>query len=135
MTGSLGTGQTHIAFVHNDANDTLKVYVDGTEQASATASTAINWTNTTDSLYIGMQNGFTDRSYAGRLDGIRITPGVARWTANFTPPTEAEEHTYDANNALLLHCNGIDGSTTFTDDSANASDAPPTISGAFFAFM
>ena len=82
-----------------------------------------------------MQNGFTGRSFDGWLDGIRITKGAARWTANFTPPTEAEEHTYDANNELLLHCNGTDGSTTFTDDSANSSDAPPTSGGAPWEMM
>ena len=129
MTGSLGTGQTHIAFVHNDAADTLKVYVDGTEQASATASTAINWTNTTDSLYIGMQNGFTDRSFAGWLDEIRITPDVARWTANFTPPGRTY---YNLNDALRLHCDGADASTTFTDSSADTTDIAPTKKGGAF---
>lgn len=79
----------HIAFVHDKTGDTLKIYIDGTEDNSATASTAITWSNVAQPLYIGSQQGFTStRTIDGWMDEIRISKGVARWTSNFTPPTE-----------------------------------------------
>jgi hypothetical protein len=49
----------------------------------------------------------------GWLDELRVSKGVARWTSNFTPPASA--HTGDSNTVLLLHMDGADGSTTFSD--------------------
>ena len=40
----------------------------------------------------------------GYLDEVRVSKGIARWTENFTPPTEA--YTADANTKLLLHFDG-----------------------------
>ena len=51
----------------------------------------------------------------GYIDEFRISKGIARWTSNFTPPTEA--YTTDLYTKLLLHMDGTNGSTTFTDSS------------------
>ena len=60
-----------------------RLFVSGNLEATATDSTNFNQTN---ALLVG-----ADRSNAnglnGYLDDIRITKGVARYTANFTPPT------------------------------------------------
>lgn len=85
---------THIAIVHDDTANTLTIYKDGTQVQQATASTAINWTNTSDALYIGSQNGFVgSRDFAGHLCEIRFSD-TARWTSNFTPPTERYSPSY-----------------------------------------
>jgi hypothetical protein len=47
------------------------------------------------------------------MDEIRVSK-TARYSANFTAPTAP--FTDDANTVLLLHCNGADTSTVFTDD-------------------
>jgi len=69
----------HIALVRESGTCTL--YVDGTSVASTTESGSIDGQN----LAIG---GYYDTNflYDGYLDDLRITKGVARYTANFTPP-------------------------------------------------
>lgn len=81
----------HVAFVHNDAADTLKIYIDGVERGTATASTAITWPATINQpLYIGGTQGNAAQSLNGWLDEMRYTLGVARWTSGFTPPSVSD---------------------------------------------
>ena len=61
----------------------LKIYIDGVATASTTSSTNFNQTN---QLVIGAGRD-TSIPFTGYLDEVRITKGVARYTANFTPPT------------------------------------------------
>ncbi len=89
----------------------LKVYRDGTEVMSAT-----NTRNLSDnsSIAIGSSyEGFSTNSVNGWMDEIRVS-NTARYTAGFTPTTTA--FTNDANTLLLIHADGTDASTTFTDD-------------------
>jgi len=65
-------------------------------------------------VYIGQVAG--QQYLNGWLDEFRVSKGVARWTSSFSPPTSA--YTADSPTVLLLHMDGTDGSTTFTDDSA-----------------
>jgi hypothetical protein len=73
----------HVAATRS--GNTVRVFLDGTEDASATFS---NGTAASSALVIG---AFADGTEAlnGWMDEIRITKGLARYTANFTPPTEA----------------------------------------------
>jgi len=59
---------------------TARVYVDGTVRISRAAPLSTSQR----SLYIG---GLNAVPFVGYMDEIRITKGVARYTANFTPPT------------------------------------------------
>jgi hypothetical protein len=72
----------HIALVSNGV--TVKGYVDGNE----VFSTVFAATTTSTPLIIG---NFSDldpnRHFNGYIDDLRITKGVARYTANFTPST------------------------------------------------
>ena len=72
----------HVAIVRHGS--TLAMYVNGTSLGTTTFNTS---TSTTDNLIIG-QNSTTlgHYFYAGYLDEIRISNGIARWTSNFTPP-------------------------------------------------
>jgi hypothetical protein len=73
----------HIAFVRSGTTATL--YVNGTSATSATVNTNFNQTN---QLVVGAGRDLTI-PYTGYIDDLRITNGVARYTANFTPPTAA----------------------------------------------
>jgi hypothetical protein len=73
----------HIAVTR--ASGTVLLFVDGTQQASATYSSSLSFTTP---LEIGEDSSLgTSSCITGALDDIRITNGVARYTANFTAPT------------------------------------------------
>lgn len=65
---------------------TYTIYKDGTSIATTTSSSTGNFSGT---LRIGGNGGAGFVSLNGWLDEFRISKGVARWTANFTPPTAA----------------------------------------------
>lgn len=73
----------HVAVTRHGNN--LRFFVDGTQVGSTKTLSATIW-NSTSTLTIG---GNQDYSYSvkGWLDEFRISKGIARWTANFTPPT------------------------------------------------
>jgi hypothetical protein len=72
----------HTAVVRN--NGVTKLYIDGTEEISVTDTH--NYTGTY--LVLG---GYYNTSYLhnGYIEDFRITKGLARYTANFTPPTSS----------------------------------------------
>lgn len=82
---TLNTWQ-HVAIVRSGS--TVTFYKNGTANGSG------NWTGNADqtsSLYIGGYwyggSFLSGRYYFGYIDELRITKGIARYTANFTPPT------------------------------------------------
>jgi YD repeat-containing protein len=84
---NLANGQWyHLAFVRKGGS--LLAFVNGTMYTVATGlGTTALCTDTTDGRVIGGQAG-TDRALNGYIDEFRITKGVARYTANFTPPAQ-----------------------------------------------
>lgn len=74
----------HVALVRNGTTVTL--YIDGTSRASATGVTA-TYVYSDQATYVMGYGGLNPPvSY---IDDFRITNGVARYTADFTPPTAA----------------------------------------------
>jgi hypothetical protein len=67
------------------SGNNFKMFLNGEETASATSSESIN--NNYNVLKIGDDEG-SNNSANGRIDEVRITKGVARYTSNFTPPTQ-----------------------------------------------
>ena len=76
---------THVAVVQNGT--TITLYLNGTKPTtgSGTSSTSL----TDQYLRLGASAGTAANFYNGYLDDLRITKGVARYTADFTPPTQA----------------------------------------------
>ncbi len=70
----------HIALVRNGSN--YEFFIDGVSQGTDTNSQS--YPNYTGALRIGQLFNFLD----GKMEEFRFTKGVARYTADFTPPTE-----------------------------------------------
>jgi len=75
----------HFAIVRNGSTWTL--YIDGVAQ-TATGTSSDNLDNASNLRIGGQLTGVTG-DVNGWIDDLRITKGVARYTANFTPPTAA----------------------------------------------
>ena len=66
----------------------LHLFVDGIQVGSGAVPTS--WYDSSNSLRIGQINvGGYEYWFNGRMDDIRVTKGIGRYTANFTPPTTA----------------------------------------------
>ena len=112
----------HVAVTRS--GNTWRLYVDGDLKASTTNSLVMS--TGTLPLYVGWYPYFpgssSTQAFHGYIDDLRITKGVARYIANFTPPTQQlldPSDPYINNVSLLLHMNGLSGSQTFTDSSNN----------------
>jgi hypothetical protein len=75
---------THIAFVRD--GNIRRIFIDGAQVASDTLSFNVSDNVVTD-IGASVQNASDSFKYYGYIDDLRITAGVARYTANFTPPT------------------------------------------------
>ena len=71
----------HVAWVYNGT--TLTGYINGVSGGTATPSFNITQNN----CFIGRVGFAASGFMAGYVDELRITKGIARYTANFTPPT------------------------------------------------
>ena len=103
-------------FVNGILESTNSSYISDTiEPVGATTNTFTVGSSATTSGGEDMQ---------GYIDDLRITKGVARYTSNFTPPTQpffnnfktgADQHFYST--SLLLKGDGTNGSTNIVDSS------------------
>ena len=85
-TSSFTTGTWYHIAVSRSSGST-KMFVDGT-QVGSTYSDTNNYIVHTDRPVIGTNGGdVTAGHFQGRMQDIRITKGLGRYTANFTPPT------------------------------------------------
>ena len=74
----------HLALVRNGS--TLTLYVNGVSEATSTQTAAV--VGTANRWWIGTAGDSIAGSYFnGYVDDLRVTNGIARYTANFTPPT------------------------------------------------
>jgi hypothetical protein len=89
--GSLGTTSTvalntwaHVALVRDSSLQTT-IYIDGVASASFSDTSTKN----SNQCYIGRVYDSAHAGVYGYIDDLRITKGVARYTAAFTPPSAA----------------------------------------------
>jgi hypothetical protein len=77
-------GWHHLAMVISGGNGAL--YVDGASESTVSTVSAISGSRAlTIAAYVDSL-GTAEQFYAGSVDEVRWSKGVARWTSNFTPP-------------------------------------------------
>jgi hypothetical protein len=74
----------HVALVRN--GNTATLYLDGTAECTLDL-TGVTLQNAASIFSFGAIGDFTSNFTQAYLDEFRISKGIARWTANFTPPT------------------------------------------------
>lgn len=106
----------HVAISRSGTS--IKCFLNGNQVGSTiTSSVNLSATSTTD---IGRLKSTNSNYFNGYLDDLRITKGVARYTANFTPPVRGLSTIYNPYSTLpvsgaALWLDGADSSTLFTD--------------------
>ena len=84
---SLAT-QYHVATVRDGT--TMRLFIDGVGVATAAIGASDSIFDSTSALHIGaFQSSGVTGFLNGWIDELRLTKGVARYTANFTPPAAA----------------------------------------------
>ena len=118
FTDVLNTGWHHMAAVRS--GNTLLLFVDGVLEGSTSFSASIP--NASGSPTIGRRGDASNAPWVGWIDEFRLSVGIARWTANFQPPSRAygTDHVrYLEKWALESECTG-DSGLCFLMDSARA---------------
>lgn len=116
-TGWIANDWNHIA-ISSEGNGSLNLYLNGTRVDRLTGQSNYDLVSivsgVNQDVYIGKDiEGTLSNELNGNLDEIRIS-NVCRYTGTtFTP---ASRFTPDDNTVLLIHGDGINGSTAFTDD-------------------
>jgi hypothetical protein len=72
----------HVALVRY--NNVTKIYLDGVAQTQTYTDTR-NYNSCNFRIGANLTGG---EFWKGKIDEFRVTKGIARWTSNFTPPTE-----------------------------------------------
>jgi hypothetical protein len=100
----------HVAVVRSSG--TVSIYVEGQSRATRLGAFAS-----------GTTTALVGRAQAVLYDEIRFTKGIARYTSSFAPPQapftpDSEITMPDESVVFLMHCNGVEGSLTPTNDTA-----------------
>ena len=82
---------THLAGVRSGS--TVTFYVNGTSVGTTTKSGVLT---STSNLHIGTNVGGGALSFNGYIENFQILNGVAKYTANFTPPAQTQGLSYQA---------------------------------------
>jgi hypothetical protein len=89
----------HIAWVRNGS--TCFIFINGVAQSVTTVQPFGTMHNFNSTLTIGRTDRGAGNYVNGYIDELRISKGIARWTANFTPPT-AEYYSIGGTQGLIL---------------------------------
>lgn len=104
---------THVAVTRS--SNTIRLFVDGVESSRDTVASGVP---SSEDLMIGLDHN-QKYAFVGYMDELRITKGLARYIAHFTLPAADFDSTDPdfASVTLLMNFDGINNSTTFTDES------------------
>lgn len=76
----------HVALTRSGTS--TRLFLNGVQEGS-TYTDSTNYTVPTNRPFFGMGQDSASGALNGHMDEMRVSKGVARWTANFTPPTDS----------------------------------------------
>lgn len=127
LTGTSIATNTWYHMAITRASGTWKCWWNGTDMGAATDT--FQWTTRTgtEDMMPYRFGQFIDSrgSWQGQMDEIRVS-NIARYSTAFTPPTSSFAN--DSNTVLLIHADGTNASTTFTDDTTTTNRTAVTFS-------
>src|SRR5258706_1738240 len=91
FTDVLNTGWHHLAMVRT--GNIVKLFIDGAQEG-ADLATVGSVNDVSAALCVGAETTSAANSWIGWIDEFRLSVGIARWTSNFTPPTEQYSGTF-----------------------------------------
>lgn len=101
----------HVAVTRN-SSDLVTLWIDGVSRGTKTISGYFGDYASGEFRLARSHGGYDSNVW---IDEVRVS-NICRYTTGFTPSASA--FTNDADTVLLVHCDGSDGSTTFTDDNS-----------------
>ena len=115
---------SHVAVTRQ--GNTTRLFLNGVLEGTASIGTISTPSGVQIGAYTNQPTDTTgNEQFAGYIDELRVTKGVARYTAAFTPVNSAFELT-TINTKLLMHFDGTNNSTAFIDETGktlNSSNA------------
>ena len=102
-------------YVAEKKSNVGSLYIDGYLVTQASFNNSVNVSDAP--VWIGREvnSSGTEYWYEGEMDQIRVSDNARYTQSSFVPATSA--FTNDANTVLLMHMDGTNGGTTFTDSS------------------
>ena len=111
----------HIVLVHDNSANTLKWYVNGTEQNT---NTSVNIPSNTGTFYLGTNSDADNKYFNGRIDEVRIWNDV-RTAAEIAD--NKDDELVGNESGLVAYYKMSDGTgTTLTDNSSNSNNGTLT---------
>ena len=111
----------HIVLVHDNSENTLKWYVNGTEQNT---NTSVNVPSNTGTFYLGTNSDADDKFFNGQIDEVRIWNDV-RTAAEIAD--NKDDELVGNESGLAAYYKMSDGTgTTLTDNSSNSNNGTLT---------
>lgn len=123
-SGAVITTGTWYHFALTRASGALKMFVNGAIVVNSFDGSNIPWQNL---VVGGIYN--TSYLYNGYLDDVRITKGVARYTAAFTPPVSALPFIPRAADAAAIPVNNLNKSLRFRSSASAYLNRTPAVAG------
>lgn len=87
-TGAVSTNTWYHVAITRDSSDNVRIFLNGVQQGAAVLRNGTMGAVDSDASSLNVSRGTAtgEWSFAGYVEEIRITKGVARYTSNFTPP-------------------------------------------------
>jgi hypothetical protein len=111
ITGSVVSANSWNHFAVSRSGTSTRLFLNGT-QVGTTYTDTNNYIQGPVTIGISFNLGV---AFEGYIDDLRVSKGVARYTANFTPPLATVAN--DNYTVLLSRFDGLDQSTEFIDES------------------